>query len=407
MTNIYSLYPQFMQLTDRRNQNISVGLNRRSGMDRRELARIPCDSYMYSDIRRTEKIFAPFLNHTNNIPAHIKIKDKKASGIRRALFAALSPIIPIRRISSLPDNIEDGNYTRAAGLVGLMLVNLPEDTRDLKAAWDQIIKGELPKYNYREYQAPFSFFRGTVFEPIVNRLGKIGIMLHKIDTSLFDTGFGQFLRNKLKIEVEDFEITGRSVPKVILDEAGKIMVKNKIIYAVKLTGNKLSKLIGRTLLRIPCISVIMLSLLELPAICKSFSQEKNTKNKIITGLSQMLKSAINVVSILSGIGIVGALLSRRGPAYSVLGMGIGSVIGSLISSQAAKGIDNFCELSKNVNIYISIFSVFRSFLRFPLSVFFVIPFIIPANVALKGASTTRSSPCTLPIQEVLLEMFLD
>ena len=87
------------------------------------------------------------------------------------------------------------------------------------------------------------------------------------------------------------------------------------------------------------ISVLALSLLELPTIFKKISNVKGFKNKSVTGAKQTLKSFINVSSILTGIGLVGALFARKGSAYSLLGMGIGSVAGAYASKKIQKEVD--------------------------------------------------------------------
>ena len=111
----------------------------------------------------------------------------------------------------------------------------------------------------------------------------------------------------------------------------KLDIKGKQIKAYQITGSPIAKLTGRALLRIPVISVIALSALELPAIIKAFTREKSLKNNVISGSKQTAKSSINVVSILSGIGLAGAYFAKAGPIGSLLGMGIGSVAGSYVS----------------------------------------------------------------------------
>ncbi len=307
--NITGLYANYIYKQDRRQQSTPVEFDRRSGLDRRSSSRPTIDPKLKHDIDQTKNI-----------------------------FAALSPITPIRRISSLPDNIKEGNYTRAVGLLGLAYANFPEDTVDLKNACKQIFKGELPKYDYKNYQAPFSFLRGTALEPVVNKMGKLGVKLHQWDVSLFDTRFGKFISKLFKISYSDFDFTGRSISQVTL-EKGKAVIKNVNVLALKPEGTTLSKLIGRTLLRIPVMSVIALSLLELPSIIKSFSKNESKKENIEDGSIQILKSGINVTSILSAIGLCGAIFAGKGPAFSLLGMGLGSLAGNFTSKQLAQKID--------------------------------------------------------------------
>ena len=336
--NIFKLYPQYNQQPDRRQNNVPVTLERRFGVDRRESIRPSLDLKLGQDINRTKDIFAPFLNTPQIEETQ---KNKKNTTFTKAIMAILSPIVPVRRISSLPDNIDDENYARAAGLIGLAIVNLPEDTNDLKDAAKQIFKGELPKYDYKNCQTEFSFFRGTVLQPIVNRMGKLGVKLYSFDKSLNNTKFGEYLSKIFKFEIDELnsEATERFVPKVKLDKSGKPVVIDVQVFARKLQGKPFAKIIGRALLRTPIISVLALSLLELPSIIKKIAKADGLKNKVKEGTVQGLKSSINVSSILAGIGIIGALFARKGPAYSLFGMGIGSVAGTYGSKYIQKGID--------------------------------------------------------------------
>jgi len=329
--SILELYPQFTKLTDRRQQSEPVGSERRSGEDRRQSPRI-VDPKLGVDLDRIQAKFKSFVHSTE--------QDKE---LEKVAFVALSPITPVRRISSLPDNVEDGNYSRATGLVALAVVNLPEDTRDLKAAWKQITKGELPKYDYKEYQHPFSFLRGTLFEPLLGKMGKFGLWLCEQDVPLYDTKIGSWLRKKLKFQMEDIMLTGRSCPWIVKDGTGKSVIKKIDITAFKLSGSSSAKTIGRALLRTSKIGAIVLLGLELPAIIKETIKPKDIQSKAISGIKQIIKSIINVTSILSGIGIGGAILTKRGPAGSLAGMGIGSLIGIYTSKQISKFLDKLVD----------------------------------------------------------------
>jgi hypothetical protein len=329
------------------------------------------DPKLRTDIYQIQETFKDFLKPINEVGQEVKRLDlstKNKHQTRQMIFAALSPIVPVRRLSSLPDNVEDGNYQRAAGLIALAVVNLPEDTRDIIAATRQIASKILPRnikviiakknkalykkfvwykprYDCKNYQAPFSFFRGTVLEPIVNKMGKIGVKLYLIDKTLYKTKFGEFLGKIFKFETTDIELTKRFVPKVVFDDAtGKYVIENIEVKALRVEGKAFSKLVGRALLRIPVISVFILAALEIPSIIKSIHKSETAKVKSINGAVQILKSGINVVSILSGIGLTGAFLARKGPAGSLIGMGIGSVAGSYVSKFAADKID---DLRKN------------------------------------------------------------
>lgn len=326
--SILELYPQFTRLTDRRQQNIPVDSECRSREDRRQSPRV-VDPKLGTDLNKIQDTFKSLVHNA-----------EQNNELEKAAFVALSPITPVRRISSLPDNVEDGNYSRAAGLIALAIVNLPEDTRDLKAAWMQITKGELPKYDYKEYQYPFSFLRGTLFEPLLGKMGNWGLWLCNNDRTIYDTKVGEWFEKIFKFKMtNDAVFTGRKTPWVIKNEAGNVSSVILPLIAVKLSGNPLSKTIGKALLRIPKLSVLALLVLELPAIIKETLKPKSIKSKITSGVKQIIKSLINVTSIFAGIGIVGAILAIKGPAGSLAGMGIGSLLGIYISKQIAKIIN--------------------------------------------------------------------
>jgi hypothetical protein len=174
-------------------------------------------------------------------------------------------------------------------------------------------------------------------------MGKFGVWLHKWDIPLESTKFGKYLEKVFKFTVNklDTEGTKRFVPKVILDKLGKSVIRNVEIFAFKIEGKSLAKTLGRVLLRIPVISVLALSLLELPAIIKKIKNENGAKNKVKEGSIQIIKSSINVSSILTGIGLIGALFARKGPAFSLLGMGVGSIVGAYTSKFAQNKINDF------------------------------------------------------------------
>jgi len=266
--------------------------------------------------------------------------------LTKETLAVLSPIVPFRRMSALPDEINNGNYAKATGLAALMALNIPEDTRDLKAAANQLLKKPLPielsKDFYKNYQTPFSFFRGTFLEPIVNKMGKLGVKLHEWDKPLESTKFGEYLANKFNFEITDFSETGRVVNRISPDpnNIGKTYIDKVAVDAFKVEGKPFGKLLGNALLRIPRLSVFVLGALEIPAIYKAFSKPDNTKDKLIDGSAQIVKSGINTSTMLAGIGVFGALLKGKGAVGSLVGMGIGSVAGAYASKQIGNRIDS-------------------------------------------------------------------
>jgi hypothetical protein len=104
-------------------------------------------------------------------------------------------------------------------------------------------------------------------------------------------------------------------------------------------GNSITRTIARGMLRIPVIGIFVLTALELPAIIKAVRQGKSTEDHTKSGFKQIIKSLIFVSSILSGIGIFGALGAKKGPAGSLIGMGVGSIVGGFISKKANETIN--------------------------------------------------------------------
>ena len=241
---------------------------------------------------------------------------------KQNLFKKYDPIIPLRRISSIQDNFEKGNYEKAAALALLAAVNIPEDFNDLKGAYKQLVQNKLPHYDFKNCQHAFSFFRGTWLVPAVNKLGKFGAKLYELDKSLYDTQFGQSIKQLLNVKKTGKEFTGRIDHKLIVNHKGVAEVLPVEVFAKKLEGSAVGKLICRAMLRIPVLSLVVIGLMETPAIIKEF------KHDVKAGFTQVAKSGINIATVLSFISVIGALLARKGPAYSVLGVGVGAIAGS-------------------------------------------------------------------------------
>lgn len=338
-------YYQIKALADRRTQNMPVELDNRTGSERRQNSRIP---QLSNDVFEIQDTFKEFITIKNNLQANINRLDNaalKKKEITKAAFSTLSPIIPFRRISSMPDNIQDGNYLRAVGLGTIALIMIPEDARDVRDGYKQIVRDKMPLYDYKNCQTEFSFFRGTALQSIVNRLGKLGVKLHELDKSLYRTKFGEIIRKTLRIEdIDEYESEkiGRSIPKIKLNKKTNTTFIDEIeVQAHRLNGISFGKHIEAALLRTPVISLLALCLLETPAIVKSVNGQ-DIKEKIKNSSRQMLKSFVYVFSMTAGIAIGGAYFNRK-KAYagSLFGMGLGSVIGGYVSKFAQDKIDAF------------------------------------------------------------------
>ena len=305
---------------------------------------LTCIQNPFADINKVRAVFKDFINTTNTLQSRVNAIDTKlekhenTTGLIKKILTCLAWIIPIRRVNSVPDKIENKDYLATAGAIAVAGVMLPEDLRDMKDAYNQIFHGKRPIYDYDNCQAPFRFIRGTLVEPIVNKMKKYGYYLHEFDKSFAETKLGEKIRKLLKVSLGKFEETGREVPIVIKDGENYLSTMEKV-YAQKLKGSFISKLIYRAMQRTTVIGAVLLFVIGIPSIVKAFKKPKNTQDKIKNASKQTLKVSISVASVLSGIGIVGALgASRFKYVGSVVGMGIGSVIGSLFANKVNKNI---------------------------------------------------------------------
>lgn len=288
--------------SDRRKINMPVENDRRTGIDRRARAR-----------ENTEK----------------------------ELLMAFEALPPVRRLASLPDKLDNGDVLPALGAASLALINLPEDLRDIKAASEQIksfVKGEkyVPKYDYREYQHPFSFFRGTMLHDLANpnvaKHPEIAEKLFAVDKTLVDTKFGKNILNLLK--TENSGIIETKI-KAICHTAETPL----LVTANKYKGSAFGQLTARAMTRTTTIGLAALALIEAPKIIKAAANGDNIVEKIDNAAEQTLKSGVNVALTAAGIGYGGAIgFKKFGATGSIVGMGFGAILGSCISKKTQNTI---------------------------------------------------------------------
>ncbi|MDD3013377.1 MAG: hypothetical protein PHC34_06700 [Candidatus Gastranaerophilales bacterium] len=363
--SLLKTYHQFLQQKEGNTQSASEKTAYIQDSFIKQQANIP-DKKLYTDIKNVKDTFEKFRDNTIQIKAQVDDLDNKAvknNEVTKAVFAALSPVIPFRRVYSVPEKVEEKDYFGTAGTLAIAGMLLPEDLRDTRDAARQILHKILPKsvqeyiqgksptfyanlinhsskYDYKEFQTPFSFIRGSFLEPLVNKMvNKYGYYLHEWDKPLINTKFGQKIQDLLKVEDAGIELTGRSVPQIVKnDDTGKYFKQDRKVYAYKLEGSLFGKLICRALQRTTLYGAIALFAICIPSIVRAFNKPENTQDKMVNGGKQTVKSAISVISTLAGIGLGGALLVPFGPVGSVVGMGIGSVIGAYISSKISRNI---------------------------------------------------------------------
>jgi hypothetical protein len=274
--DLLKTYQQFMQQPDRNTQSNPVKpVFMQDSFIKQSIK--PIYNKVYKDIHNVKDFFEKFRNNVEQVKIQINTLDNKVLTNKdtiKNVFSAFSPIVPVRRVSSVPDKIDNRDYAGTAGIVAVAGILLPEDLRDTRDATRQIIKGELPKYNYKEFQTPFSFIRGSFLESPINKMtNKWSYYLHELDKSFLDTKLGKRIQNLLKVEYAGKEFTGRIVPQTIKDEAtGKYFKQNKKVFAKKLEGSRVGKLICRALQRTTVYGTLSLFTICIPSIVKTFNR---------------------------------------------------------------------------------------------------------------------------------------
>ena len=301
------------------------------------------DSELQNDINKSIEFFKSAKKLQDDVD-RFDLKSKENIDASRKALYALSPLPPLRRISSLPDSIENDNLPRAAGLLGLAAANFSGDMREIgKASTELFGKKSISKVITNPnniYQHPLSFFRGTFLEFLPDKFN----WLNKIDKTLYDviyetkfsnTRFGNVLKKFLNVNIKDFRPINKDEFNFL-----NIFKKTKVINpeATYITAYK-SSLTGRVLLRIPVIGLAAMSLLEMPAIIKSAKTGETKNEKAKSFIKQICKSAGYVALVTAGIAVAGAAFVTAGTAASLIGMAIGSTIGIIASKTLNKQID--------------------------------------------------------------------
>ncbi len=253
----------------------------------------------------------------------------------------VNSVAPARRIAGIPDMLKNGDTFSATGIAALTLINLPEDCRDLKAAYRHsacaLTRKNIPKaYDYKKYQHDFSFFRGTLLhegmKKIKSKNGKIVVdRLYNADKTLYNTKLGKWFQKKLGIT------DGAPVQSKVKDLWGNMLPVRSINVKNDFLG--LKELTGRALKRTTVLGLAFMGLLELPKIIKSLKKGDNAKEKTKSFTVQSAKSAMNVLSVSAGMGYIGALGAKHfGALGSLVGMGLGVIAGAAASSGIQKTI---------------------------------------------------------------------
>lgn len=233
------------------------------------------------------------------------------------------------RINSVPEKLNNKDYTPAMGLVSLAIMNGPEDLRDVMNSYKQIKEG-FPKpktfhsgYDNRYAQHPFSFFRGTIFNEYMNPNSKncpnpkLAAILIQEDKTLWDTKFGNWVQKKLGIKTKNIETEIKSIDFTL---ANKNMVPAKKF----ITSSPIKDTIARAMTRTTKLGVIALGGIE---STHAAHEIKNGENFF----EQMGKSTVTLGTTIAATGIFGAIGAKYlGPTGSLVGMSLGAITGAVI-----------------------------------------------------------------------------
>ena len=234
------------------------------------------------------------------------------------------------RINSIPDKLENKDYTPAMGLVSLAVLNGPEDLRDVFSAYKQI-KNKFPKpvtfhsgYDNKIAQHPFSFFRGTILNDYLNPSSKECLnpkaaeWIIRQDKTLWDTKLGNWVQKKLKIKISD---TSTKIKRIDYTIKNKKFIKAKVFK----TNNPFKDILARAMTRTPILGVAAMGGIEAAHVAH---EVKNGKNFF----EEAGKSAVTLATTLGATGILGAIGAKHlGPTGSLLGIGLGAITGAIVN----------------------------------------------------------------------------
>ena len=233
------------------------------------------------------------------------------------------------RINSIPDKLENKDYTPAMGLVSLAVLNGPEDLRDVMSAYKQIKDGFKDPHFHSGYdnkiaQHPFSFFRGTILNDYLNPSSKecpnpkAAAWLIKQDKTLWDTKLGNWVQKKLGIKQSDMLTDIEQIDSI---PANKRRVPAKVFKC----SNLFKDILARAMTRTPVLGVAAMGGIEAAHVAH---EVKNGKNFF----EESGKSLLTLGTTLAATGILGAIGAKHlGPTGSLAGIGLGAISGAAVN----------------------------------------------------------------------------
>ena len=249
-------------------------------------------------------------------------------------FCALESIPTLRRTSSLSDKAENGEYASIAGILGLTLVNIKEDWRDVVSAAKQIYSKINPNYHYdplynrHDFQHGFSFTKGLIGEEYMYKKieegNKIAQKVRELDVTIDDTALGKLIINNLQVKKEEIK-TIDGIKNAVGCRARAYKFSSKVFGGAMTT---------RAMKRTTVAGVLVAAAVELPKVFSEATKGDNFFEQGENFAKQIVKSSVNVVSATAGIAYGGAIGAKYGGAAgSIIGMGVGAVLGSKVSNK--------------------------------------------------------------------------
>ena len=233
------------------------------------------------------------------------------------------------RINSIPDKLENKDYTPAMGLVSLAVLNGPEDLRDVMSAYKQIKDGFKDPHFHSGYdnkiaQHPFSFFRGTILNDYLNPSSKecpnpkAAEWIIRQDKTLWDTKLGEWFKKKFNIETA-LDVT--NIEQIDSTPTHKRLVPAKVFKC----SNLFKDITARAMTRTPVLGVAAMGGIEAAHVAH---EVKNGKNFF----EESSKSLLTLGTTLAATGILGAIGAKHlGPTGSLAGIGLGAITGAIVN----------------------------------------------------------------------------
>lgn len=239
-----------------------------------------------SDIKMRGNLEKDTANFTTKFIDEVNKHDKAAISKEELFKMASSPIAPIRRVLGVKDSSERNKKIKTAGLALLALNNLPMDFSDINSVLRQIKNKKIAP---NPTQMEFTFAQDTLLEFPLRQLRKkfdtqkFDTVYGKIDKSLFNTKIGQKI-----VKAMNLTVTREIKPGESMDIIKNGLKQNKV-YIIK-GKSKIAKLICRSMMRIPVLSVAAFALLEIPDIVNAVKNEEQKDKKLQAAGKPLLRS---------------------------------------------------------------------------------------------------------------------